>query len=471
MRGGLDEFTYAVGLVRPETGVGSDRYHGLGFAAAHRVGLTDAFTVGAHADRTPDYATAGADATLRLGDLGVLGVEAAAGRPQETGHVAGGASLLYSYSADGFGIDLNYRRLQRGFLPTSTLLPQFVPLKDAGVQVSYGSPRYGTFTATATRSEFEDGSRQKSYTLRYNISPSVHWNIDATFGHVSGQGGAQSGVSAALSVNYFFGDRTTATARVQRTPGNGTEYDVEVARTAPIGPGFGYRVDMQRSAGIYQVRPQVQLNTDKLEYTLGMSRLFGSDANATTAEASVAGAFAYVGGVGKFTRPIYDSFAMIKTGSLEGVSVRQNSQEAGRSGPDGTLLATTVGSYVESRFTLDANTVPIDTIIGQNSVIVVPALRGGVLVDFALRPQRALSGVLMLRRGRDERPLGGIDAVLASGSSQLQLFTAADGAFYIEDAAPGRYRRRHSHRRRFVSSWNGRGGERAHAAQRRKGLL
>jgi outer membrane usher protein FimD/PapC len=61
LRGGLDEFTYAVGLVRPEIGVGSDRYDGLGFAAAHRVGLTDAFTLGAHADRTPDYATAGAD--------------------------------------------------------------------------------------------------------------------------------------------------------------------------------------------------------------------------------------------------------------------------------------------------------------------------------------------------------------------------------------------------------------------------
>jgi hypothetical protein len=45
----------------------------------------------------------------------------------------------------------------------------------------------------------------------------------------------------------------------------------------------------------------------------------------------------------------------------------------------------------------------------------------------------------MLRRGRDERPLGGIDAVLASGTSQLQLFTAADGAFYVEDAAPGTY--------------------------------
>jgi outer membrane usher protein FimD/PapC len=121
------------------------------------------------------------------------------------------------------------------------------------------------------------------------------------------------------------------------------------------------------------------------------------------------------------------------------VSVRQNSQDAGRSGRDGILLASTVGSYVENRFTLDANTVPIDTIMGQNSVIVVPALRGGVLVDFALRPQRALSGVLMLRRDRDERPLGGIDAVLASGSLQLQLFTAADGAFYVEDAAPGTY--------------------------------
>ena len=439
LRGGLDEFTYAAGLVRPETGVGSDRYHGLGFAAAHRVGLTDAFTVGAHADRTPDYTTAGADATVRLGDLGVFGVDAAAGRPQQTGHVAGAASLLYSYSADGLGVDLNYRRLQRGFLPTTALLPQFVPLKDAGVQVSYGSPRYGTFTATATRSEFEDGSRQNSYTLRYNISPSARWNIDATFGHVSGQAGAQSGVSAALSVNYFFSDRTTATTRIQRTPGNGTEYDLELARTPPIGPGFGYRVDMQRSGGVDVVRPQVQLNTDTQEYTLGMARTFGGDANSTTGEASIAGAFAYVGGVGKFTRPVYDSFAIIRAGSLEGVGVRQNSQDAGRTGRDGTMLASTVGSYVENRFTLDANTVPIDTIIGQNNVVVVPALRGGVLVDFGLRPQRAVSGLLVLRRGREETPLGGIDAVLDSGTSRLQLFTAADGGFYIEDAAPGSY--------------------------------
>ncbi|HEY2865191.1 MAG TPA: fimbria/pilus outer membrane usher protein [Casimicrobiaceae bacterium] len=439
LRGGLDEFTYAVGAVRPEVGVGSDRYRGLGFAAAHRVGLTDALTVGAHADRTPDYATAGAEGTARLGDFGVLGVEGAAGRPEQTGHVAGAASVLYSYTADGFGVDLNYRRLQRGFLPTSTLLPQFVPLKDAGVQLSYGSARYGTFTATATRSEFQDGSRQRSYALRYNVSPSPRWNIDATVGHVSGQAGAASGVAAGISINYFFGDRTTATARVQRTPGNGTEYDLELARPAPIGPGFGYRVDMQRSAGIYQVRPQVQLNTDLQEYTLGASHASGGDVSSTAVEASIAGAFAYVGGVGKFTRPIYDSFAIIKAGDLEGVSVRQNSQDAGRTGRDGTVLASTVGSYVENRFTLDANTVPIDTIIGQNSVVVVPALRGGVLVDFALRPQRAVSGILMLRRGREERPLGGIDAVLASATSEMLLFTASDGAFYIEDAAPGTY--------------------------------
>src|SRR6185312_3336723 len=117
---------------------------------------------------------------------------------------------------------------------------------------------------------------------------------------------------------------TTATARIQRTPGNGTEYDVEVARPAPIGPGFGYRVDMQRSAGVYQVRPLVQLNTDKLEYTLGMSRLFGNDANATTAAAAVAGASADGRGRGKFPRPFCASFAIIKARDLAGVRVRQN---------------------------------------------------------------------------------------------------------------------------------------------------
>ena len=347
---------------------------------------------------------------MRLGDFGVLGVEGAAARPQQTGHVAGGASILYSYSADGFGLDLNYRRLQSGFLPTTTLLPQFVPLKDAGVQVSYSSPRFGTLTATATRSEFEDGSRQNSYTLRYNISPTVHWNIDATLGHVSGQGGAQSGVAVVLSVNFFFGDRTTATARVQRTSVNGTEYDVEVARPAPIGPGFGYRVDMQRSAGIYQVRPQVQLNTDKLEYTLGMSRLFGSGANATAVDASVAGAFAYVGGIGKFTRPIYDGFAITKTGALEGVTVRQNSRTPGEAGPR-HLARVDRRLVVENRFTLDATPSIDHHRPEQRHRRAARARRAG---RFCALGRNGRERVLMLRRGRDGAA-GGIDAVLASG--------------------------------------------------------
>ncbi|HKW80339.1 MAG TPA: hypothetical protein VJQ49_04975, partial [Casimicrobiaceae bacterium] len=198
-------------------------------------------------------------------------------------------------------------------------------------------------------------------------------------------------------------------------------------------------VEVQRSAGIDLVRPQVQINTATQEYSLAVQRSFGGGAGTTAAQGSIAGAYAWAGGVGAFTRPIYDSFAVVRTGNLEAVRVLQNSQEAGRTGRDGALLATTVGSYVENRFTLDPNTVPIDTIIGQNSVVVVPPLRGGVLVDFGLRPQRALSGVLIFRRGAEERPLGGIDTVLASGSSRIDLFTAADGAFYVEDAAPGSY--------------------------------
>ena len=344
LRAGFDEFTYAAGMVRPETGVDSDRYHGFGFAAVHRVGLTDALTVGAHADRTPDYATAGAEAIVRIGDFGVFGVEGAAARPQQTGRVAAAGSILYSYSAGGLGIDASYRRLERGFLPPSTLLPQFVPIRDAGLQVSYGSPRFGTFTGTATRSDYDDGSRQDSATLRYTYSPAPRWNIDATLGRVRGQNGAASGVTAAININYFFDNRTTATARVQRAPGNGTEYELDVARTPPIGPGFGYRVDVQRSAGVELVRPQVQVNTTTQEYSLAVQRSFGSGAGTTAAQASIAGAYAWAGAVGAFTRPIYDSFAVIKTGTLESVRVLQNSQEAGRTGRDGALLATTVGS-------------------------------------------------------------------------------------------------------------------------------
>ncbi len=438
---------------------------------AHRVGLTDALTVGAHVDRTPDYATAGADATVRLGDFGIIGVEGAAGRPQLTGQVAGAANLLYSYSADGWGFDLNYRRLQRGFLPASTLLPQFVPLKDAGVQLSYGSPRYGTFTATATRSDFDDGSRQSNYTLRYNIHP-PRTGTSTRPSDTSPARAAHSRASARRSASTTFSAmvprrRPGSSARRGAAPNTTSKSPARcrsapasaIASTCSAAPASTWC--SLRSSSTPTIRSTRSAWRDPSVPTpMPRRRRRRSPARSPTSAVSAT-----------FTRPIYDSFAVVKAGSLEGVRVLQNSQDAGRTGRDGTMFGSTVGSYVENRFTLDPNSVPIDTIIGQNSVVVVPALRGGVLVDFALHPQRALSGILMLRRGPQERPLGGIDALLVSGTAQMQLFTAADGGFYIEDAAPGSYSADIRVEGGRVPRRGHRGGRRAHAAQRRKGLL
>ena len=63
------------------------------------------------------------------------------------------------------------------------------------------------------------------------------------------------------------------------------------------------------------------------------------------ARLSAAGGIVYVGGRVGFSRPVTDSFGLVRVDRLEGVRVSLNNQEIGRTDASGEVFLPNLGSY------------------------------------------------------------------------------------------------------------------------------
>jgi hypothetical protein len=74
--------------------------------------------------------------------------------------------------------------------------------------------------------------------------------------------------------------------------------------------------------------------------------------------------------------------------------------------------------------------------------VISPPARSGTRVEFAVRRQHALTGVLVLHRDGAVAPLEFREIELARDGRTLAGFTARRGEFWFDDVEPGRYRLR-----------------------------
>jgi outer membrane usher protein FimD/PapC len=78
---------------------------------------------------------------------------------------------------------------------------------------------------------------------------------------------------------------------------------------------------------------------------------------------------------------------------------------------------------------------PVNYIVPQARVVVSPALRSGVLLDFDARAVTAVAGRLTL----GGKPLADAQGSVRVGDQAREVLTARDGSFYLEQVPPGAY--------------------------------
>lgn len=456
LRAGLHEYSYNAGAFRRRFGTDSNAYGTAAYSAFHRYGFSDAVTLGLRAEGTRHLFNGGPSATVVLGSAGVL--NAAYAQSSIAGRRGAAGTLGYSYQAKTWGFGLVGRR-------------------DWGEFASLGEPptvtnRRTEFSANASVSLGRQGSLSLSHSVlrvdagRASSAPTalqpfevialtpdrvtaLNYNVSLVSGRVALSASLRH-IKDTRSRNelfvglIFFPDRDHIhTSHVRADSEGRRSAYTQYSRIQPIGEGFGYNVSAERaldaSAHSTLLRSNAQYNAPAavLQGEFNSSRQLGRRDDEH--RLGLSGGVVYVAGRLAPSRPVVDSFALVKVGDVPGVGVSVNGQELGKTNAQGELLAPTLRAFYDNEISIRTQDLPIDRAIETAKRKVSPSLRSGALVAFNATRIQAISGKLKTLRGQQAVALEHQNASFMLQGKPQEFRTGRGGEFYLENVPAGRY--------------------------------
>lgn len=436
---GLHEFGYVVGALRRNVTSRSADYGDAAFSALHRVGVTDALTLGAQAEGTAGFANGGFSAVLRSDRLGVVSATVLASRDRGAGTGAAGV-LAYSFQRGGVSAALLARRASRDFASLATGEGAGLALRDDTATVAYSPGRWGTFSASLREAVPRAEPRSRTATLGYTVPFGREWLFQATWRRTSG---FAEGRELFVGLQFIPSPRITTFSayRADRTTRSGS---FQVGNLVPAGEGLGYRVGAEVAdtpeGSVRSLAPELTWHGRHATVQASATQSSRPDGRSGLYDVAVRGALAYVGGTVGLARPIDDSFAVARIDPpLPGVRVYLNQQESGRTDAAGRVFLPRVVSYVENHVGIDDRDVPIEHALESKGRTLVPYSRSGTVLTFEAPLTRAMAGTLSYRRAGRSLPAEFVMIVLTVQGRPLEVPTGRGGDYYFENVAPGDY--------------------------------
>ena len=465
LKKGEQDYSYVAGLERTSSDDKVEYGRAMG-TALHNVGLADWLTIGFQAEGATDVAMAGAGFNAKLWRLGTFGAEGLASQNADKaqGYAATG---VYSFLANWLSAEMRATWIGPKF-QNLFLLPadQAQVNADASASVSLG--RLGSLTVGGTlggpealtarisqidpdligrlpeslKRALQDAlATQHDRLLRVgynlNVTPRAQLSFNATRIDKAGEPVAWEGFA---SLTYALGWRTVASAVTTVDAEGEALTTVNVQRSLPLGPGFGFRIDADaqepyRTTGTFEVQGRRGI--------LGV-RADGSQDDTTVGTVNLAGSIVAIGGEVLLSRPVDDGFALVKVPNSRGVRVLANNQLSGRTGRRGSLFVPDLRSYLSSPIGIVQDDLPVEVKLGAISQDIAVPYRGGAVVVFEATIIRALTGRLDVAGKAPEYGTLSVTVGTTEFSSPLNV----SGEFYFEDLPPGDHP--------GVASWSGR---------------
>jgi outer membrane usher protein len=431
---GVHEFSYNLGFRRDNVATDSGDYHRLSFLARHRYGVTDRLTVGGRLEGDTDLVSGGGSLTARI-PIGEIELAVAGSRKGDDN--GGAASLGYTYVGRPVSLG-GVVRVQSDHYATLSL-PAWADRANLEAQAFVGvqmGPR-ANVTAQYAYAGFRDRGVEERVALLASIRLTDRANLFLNGAHSRSRllGETNEGFAG---ISYFLGAATTATASWEQHGRRGQDGfgTVEVQKSLPVGSGFGYRVRGTAGEDVQQGLATAQYQGPWGRYEAGYENTNGHD----VITASVAGGLMAIGGSVFATRPVYDSFGLIRVPGLAGVRGYVNNQEIGVTDARGDLPVPNLLAYYGNRIAIADTDVPLTHSVGAIERTVSPGLRGGALIAFPVQRVQSLSGrVVIERAGATHVPAYG-DLRVEAGGAPLGSPIGRDGEFYLENLPPGRHR-------------------------------
>lgn len=423
---GVHDFQYSAGFRR--RGVGSDSWnYGAPVALArHRVGLSSLLTLGGRAELDRHTLSGGPTMNLRL-PFGEI--EGAASLSRHDGHwgAASLASFTYTDRQISAGGSVTVASREHA---TLTERPEGQdPATQAALfaSTSLGGPI--SLTLQQTIATLHQGASRWRTSLLSTIRVHRHIELNAIFSRSRDENGRGHEMYANLT--FLLGRVSASTSQTWDT--NGYRTTVDAQQPLPAGEGYGFQMhaeagEQNRShfAGVGQYQGAHG------RYELRRERIGGQ----TQTTATAAGAIVGIGGRLFASRPIYDSFALIRVPGVGGVSGFASNQKIGETNKTGDLLVPDLQAYYGNTLRIADSDIPLQYAVPDIRLTLAPPYRGGAVALFPVAIVQRIVGKIRRADDTATAPAYG-DLTVKVGTQTHVSPVGGDGSFYLENIPAG----------------------------------
>lgn len=450
LKEGLQDYSYNLGFLRENYGIESNDYENPAFSGFHRYGLTDKLTLGLRGEAREGMANLGPIGTVLLPGAGIIG---AGGSVSSGGGETGYAgSVFYSFVAPQYSVNVNARHFGSDY----RMLPfgEPSPIRNfASASAAYSPGNIGTISLAYTVTEQRGLESLGAWNFGYNVNVFGRRGI-LTLGYTK-YDGLIDDWSGFISFRYSFSRDYSAVANVARA-GSVKSQSISFEKTVPVGAGLGFSVGPGR---VETPTGTATLSNAFAQYNGRYATLLGNYQGSSNdsvtrglATASIASGIGYVKDRVFVSRPLTDSFAVVKVAEVPDVPVIANGQLMGTTDARGEVVVSPILSFYDNYVSFEQRAVPLDYVFKDSGLVVSPAFRSGSYLSFDVKRNRAIIGRLEQEvEGRrvavEFRELKVTRAGVDRGSWEalygpryfIQSFTARGGEFYIEQLEPGEW--------------------------------
>lgn len=434
LKQGLSDYSYNVGFRRGNLGLESNDYREWQAIAVHRYGWTPWLTAGLRGEMSAQRTNVGPLSSLRLGAYGQLDTTFAVSRDHST--VGYGALASYSYSSGVVSVRGSVQYLSRDYANLATGAEFDKP--ELAWLVSLGGAKAPFGSLTATYSETTSYVRSKTQQVSGFYSRQLYGplylqvSVSQTFKPVPI-------TDVFVGVTFALGSRHTGLL-TQRMRDQEMEQTAVLQRNPPLGPGLAYRLQGSR---LDQSSGATQYSTDNFIQYQGTYGTIGAAVRERQGKLShdvrLAGSVSLLDNSVHLSRPIVDSFALVRVPEVKNVEVAFNNQSMGTTNRRGELVIPEMISYLGNNLSIDPNALPVEYQVDRVRQYVAPAFRSGALVEFDITKLQAFVGRLMvLVEGELKSADYGELTVKVPGKKEVTAAVGTGGEFYLENVKPGR---------------------------------
>jgi outer membrane usher protein len=433
LKPGVQDYGYSLGLKRQNLGQQNFSYADPTFVGFHRIGLTNTFTGGLRAEKDKDTFNAGASVSALLGRVGV--VEASAASSTEAGKLGRGGIVNYSFiDKSGFSA----RFLVSGFSQDYANLSLHATTQNKirlsrSASLSYNHQSLGSISTSYTQTDYFDQPSKNRTSIFYTRRVLKDVSLYISGGRTKADTTMHD---LFVGLNFLLGQQASGGMNQQRQNNQVIE-SAYFQSNAPTGIGSGYRFSANREKdtgkmdgnGSYQYKGAHGIYSADVWHSGGNNRYTFSGS----------GGIAFINQSIYMSRPIYDSYALVKVGSIENVRVSNSSQEIGLTDKNGEVLVPNLISNYDNSLSIDDKDIPVNYDISEVKKTVSTPYRGAGIVSFDMAKLQGFGGLFAVTEKGVKKPAEYWGIEIKQQERTVTAVVGKAGEFYLENLTPGRF--------------------------------